>query len=135
MFDSALALMAQGYAWLPDRRRRSRGKPVHCRLMGKNAVALHGPEAVRFFYTTRTTSSATAALPGPVLDTLFGRGAVHTLDDREHQVRKALFMTLLKDRGGLNSLAEYLRVEWDLARQRWAVRTSTLGRAWRNRTA
>ncbi|MEU1485807.1 hypothetical protein [Streptomyces sp. NPDC005752] len=29
--------MAQGYAWLPDRRRRSGSKPVHCRLMGKNA--------------------------------------------------------------------------------------------------
>lgn len=50
MLDSTRALLAQGYAWLPGRHRRSRGKPVHCRLMGKNAVALRGPEAVRFFY-------------------------------------------------------------------------------------
>ena len=97
MFDSTLALMAQGYAWLPDRRRRSGGKPVHCRLMGKNAVALRGPEAVRFFYDERHIERH-GALPGPVLDTLFGRGAVHTLDDRQHRVRKALFMSLLTDR-------------------------------------
>ncbi|WP_405652241.1 cytochrome P450 [Streptomyces sp. RK9] len=121
MFDSTLALIAQGYAWLPDRYRRSRGKPVRCRLMGKNAVALHGPEAVRFFYD-ESHIERHGALPGPVLDTLFGRGAVHTLDGSEHQVRKALFMSLLKDRGSLDSLAERLRSEWALARQRWAGR-------------
>ncbi|MFE8009460.1 cytochrome P450 [Streptomyces sp. NPDC057418] len=121
MFDSTLALMTQGYAWLPDRRRRSGGKPVHCRLMGKNAVALHGPEAVHFFYD-ESHIERHGALPGPVLDTLFGRGAVHTLDDHQHRVRKALFVSLLKDRGGLKSLTEHLRAEWDLAQKRWAGR-------------
>ncbi|HEY9329283.1 MAG TPA: cytochrome P450 [Streptomyces sp.] len=121
MLDSTLALMAQGYAWLPDRRRRSGDNPVHCRLLGKNTVALHGPEAVRFFYD-ESHIERHGALPGPVLDTLFGRGAVHTLDGRQHRVRKTLFMSLLKDCGGLDSLAKQLRVEWDLARQRWAGR-------------
>ncbi|MEU6990963.1 cytochrome P450 [Streptomyces sp. NPDC046465] len=121
MFDSTLALMTQGYTWLPDRRRRSRGKPVQSRLMGKKAVALHGPEAVRFFYDENHVERH-GALPGPILDTLFGRGAVHTLDGREHRVRKALFMFPLKDRDGLKSLAEHLGAEWDLAHQRWAGR-------------
>ncbi|MFD7435999.1 cytochrome P450 [Streptomyces sp. NPDC059861] len=121
MLDHTLALLVQGYAWLPDRRRRSRGKPVHVRLMGKNAVALRGPEAVRFFYD-ESHIERRGALPGPLLDTLFGRGAVHTLDGQEHRVRKALFMSLLKDRGGLNSLVDHLGAQWDLARQRWAGR-------------
>ncbi|MEU1117434.1 MULTISPECIES: cytochrome P450 [unclassified Streptomyces] len=121
MFDSTLALMVQGYAWLPDRRRRSGGRPVVCRLMGKRAVAIHGPEAVRFFYDEGHVERR-GALPGPLLDTLFGRGAVHTLDGREHRVRKDLFMSLLKDRDGLSSLVDHLEVQWDLARQRWSGR-------------
>ncbi|MGW6271218.1 cytochrome P450 [Streptomyces sp. NPDC055060] len=121
MFDSTLALMTQGYAWLPDRRRRSHGKPVQTRLMGKNAVAIHGPEAVRFFYE-ESHIERHGALPAPVLDTLFGRGAVHTLDGRPHQVRKSLFMSLLKDRGGLDALTDRLAVEWELARDRWTRR-------------
>ncbi|MFD0055895.1 cytochrome P450 [Streptomyces sp. NPDC127168] len=107
MLDSTRALLAQGYAWLPGRHRRSRGKPVHCRLMGKNAVALRGPEAVRFFYDEKP-HRAPGRSPGPVLDTLFGRGAVHTLDGRQHRVRKAL--------------AAHLETEWARARQRWAGR-------------
>ncbi|MET7359897.1 cytochrome P450 [Streptomyces sp. NPDC005562] len=121
MFDSTLTLMVQGYAWLPDRRRRSGGRPVACRLMGKRAVAIHGPEAVRFFYDESHVERR-GALPGPLLDTLFGRGAVHTLDGREHRVRKDLFMSLLKDRDGLSSLVDHLEVQWDLARQRWSGR-------------
>lgn len=121
MFDSTLALLTEGYAWLPDRRRRSHGKPVHSRLIGKNTVALHGPEAVRFFYD-ESHIKRHGALPSPLLDTLFGRGAVHTLDGQAHHVRKALFMSLLKDQGGLASLADHLGAQWDLARQRWAGR-------------
>ncbi|MFJ8803437.1 cytochrome P450 [Streptomyces sp. NPDC102487] len=121
MFDSTLELMTTGYAWLPNRRRRSAGRPVHTRLGGKNVVALHGPEAVRFFYDESHVKRG-GALPGPVLDTLFGRGAVHTLDGGQHRVRKALFTLLLKDRGGLASLTDHLGVQWELARQRWAGR-------------
>ncbi|WP_333761807.1 cytochrome P450 [Streptomyces sp. IBSBF 2390] len=121
MFDSTLALMTTGYAWLPDSRRRTGGKPVRTRLLGKDTVALHGPEAVRFFYDERHIHRH-GALPTPVLDTLFGRGAVHTLDGPDHRTRKGLFMALLKDRGGLHSLAEHLDAQWERARDRWAHR-------------
>ncbi|MFI2780453.1 cytochrome P450 [Streptomyces sp. ALB3] len=121
MIDSTLALLTEGYGWLPDRRRRSHGEPVRTRLMGRRAVALHGPEAVRFFYD-ESHIERRGALPGPLLDTLFGRGAVHTLDGGAHRVRKALFMSLLKDRGGLASLARHLGAAWDDAHQQWVGR-------------
>ncbi|MBL1110618.1 cytochrome P450 [Streptomyces sp. 5-8] len=121
MIDSTLALMTTGYAWLPDRRRRSGGKPVRTRLMGKETVAIHGPEAVRFFYDEGHIHRH-EALPAPVLDTLFGRGAVHTLDGPDHRVRKDLFIALLKDRGGLHSLAGHLDTQWERARERWTHR-------------
>ncbi|MFE6487177.1 hypothetical protein ACFVGN_30175 [Streptomyces sp. NPDC057757] len=37
-------------------------------------------------------------MPAPLLDTLFGRGAVHTLDGEEHRVRKALFTCRARQR-------------------------------------
>ncbi|MEU7556649.1 cytochrome P450, partial [Streptomyces sp. NPDC044571] len=76
MIDSTLSLLAHGYAWLPDLRRgNDTRRPVRTRLMGRRAVVLHGREAVEFFYDEHHVLRQ-GALPGPVLDTLFGRGAV-----------------------------------------------------------
>jgi fatty-acid peroxygenase len=121
MYDSTLALLAKGYAWLPDRRRRSGGAPVRTRLLGKPAIALHGADAVGFFYDEAHVRRR-SALPEPVVDTLFGQGAVHTLDGERHRVRKELFVSLLKDRGRVAALARRAAEEWELARAGWAGR-------------
>jgi fatty-acid peroxygenase len=118
--DATLPALAQGYAWLPDLRRRSGDGPVvRTRLMGRPAVVLHGPEAVRFFYDEEHVRRR-SALPGPVLDTLFGRGAVHTLDGQRHRARKALFVSLLKDPASVDDLAERAGARWDEAAAQWA---------------
>ncbi|MER7521098.1 cytochrome P450 [Streptomyces sp. NPDC126499] len=95
--DHTLALLLKGYDWLPAVRRRHDGDgAVATRLLGRPVRVLHGPEAVSFFYDERHARRG-GALPGPVLDTLFGRGAVHTLDGPEHRARKALFLSWLTD--------------------------------------
>ncbi|MFF8610393.1 cytochrome P450 [Streptomyces sp. NPDC015346] len=109
--DSTAALLIKGYAWLPDLRRRSDGGLVRTRLLGHPTVALHGPDAVPFFYDENHVRRHDA-LPGPVLDTLFGRGAVHTLDAEEHRVRKALFVGELTDPAGVAELVDRVRAEW-----------------------
>ncbi|MFI1936254.1 cytochrome P450 [Streptomyces purpureus] len=109
--DSTAALLLKGYTWLPDRLRRGGAGPVRTRLLGRPAVALHGPEAVGFFYDERNVRRRDA-LPGPVLDTLFGRGAVHTLDGEAHRVRKALFVERLTDAEAVSALVERVREEW-----------------------
>ncbi|MHC3458909.1 cytochrome P450 [Streptomyces flavovirens] len=121
MRDSSLALLTKGYAWLPDRRRRSGFAPVRTRLLGKPAIVLHGPEAVPFFYDEAHVPRR-SALPEPVIDTLFGRGAVHTLDGEQHRARKALFVSLLKDRARVASLARHAEEEWEGAQSEWAGR-------------
>ncbi|WP_234426456.1 cytochrome P450 [Streptomyces niger] len=123
--DSTLPLLLEGYAWLPDRRRRNGGAPVRTRLLGKPAIALHGRDAVRFFYD-ESHIHRRDALPGPVLDTLFGRGAVHTLDGEQHRVRKALFVHLLKDRESITDLTERAAAEWERARADWSGRTQVV---------
>ncbi|MFF8513075.1 cytochrome P450 [Streptomyces sp. NPDC015492] len=110
--DSTLPLLARGYAWAPALRRRHGNPPaVPTRLLGRPAVLLHGPEAVEFFYDERLVLRH-GALPGPVLDTLFGRGAVHTLDGETHRVRKELFTTHLMTPDGVQSLGRLAREHW-----------------------
>lgn len=109
--DSTLALLVHGYAWLPNRMRRSLDGTVRTRLMGRPAIALRGPDAVAFFYDEKHVVRA-AALPDPVLDTLFGQGAVHTLDGDVHRARKAMFLALLKDGAGVAALGGCVTRRW-----------------------
>ncbi|WP_445398378.1 cytochrome P450 [Streptomyces sp. LE64] len=114
VLDSTASLLVKGYGWLPDLRRRAQGaEAVPVRLLIHRGVARHGPEAVRFFYDERHVRSQ-GALPGPVLDTLFGRGAVHTLDGAAHRGRKALFTTLLIDPERIAALNGRAAVAWFL---------------------
>jgi fatty-acid peroxygenase len=115
--EQSLALTIKGYAWLPDLRRRGHGEPVPMRLLGRPAVAIGGPTAARFFYEAGTIERH-GAIPGPVLDTLFGRGAVQTLDGRAHELRKALFVALLMG-DGVDTLAKMTGVAFDEAADRW----------------
>ncbi|MCF3122105.1 cytochrome P450 [Streptomyces arenae] len=121
MPDNTLPLLVQGYAWLPDLTRRKGPGPVRTRLMGRPAVALRGPAAVGFFYDEDHVRRR-SALPDPVLSTLFGKGAVHTLDGEEHLGRKALFVSLLKDAAGVTELAQRVAEEWERSRKEWAGR-------------
>ncbi|SEQ15859.1 cytochrome P450 [Streptomyces radiopugnans] len=119
--DSTLSLLARGYAWLPDRMRRTTGPLVRARLLGKPTVALRGPEAVRFVYDERHVRRG-PALPEPVKSTLFGHGAVHTLDGEAHRVRKAMFLSLLKSPQNIAGLVGDATAAWDEAAARWAER-------------
>ncbi|MFM9590373.1 cytochrome P450 [Streptomyces scabiei] len=125
LVDSSLSLLVRGYTWLPDRRRRATGPLVRARLTGRPAVALRGPEAVRFFYDERHVERA-SALPGPVLGTLFGHGAVHTLDGPPHRVRKDLFLSLLTGPKAVAGLVDHVTRAWDAAEASWPHRPSVV---------
>lgn len=114
-------MLANGYAWLPDRLRSVDGDMVRARVMGQHAVGLHGPEAVRFFYDEEHVRRHTA-VPEPVLGTLFGHGAVHTLDGQAHRARKEIFFPLLTDPAGIAELVEHVTAAWDEAVASWAQR-------------
>ncbi|CAM5512692.1 Cytochrome P450 OS=Streptomyces alboniger OX=132473 GN=CP975_33135 PE=4 SV=1 [Streptomyces alboniger] len=121
MLDNTLPLLTRGYAWLPDLSRREGPGAVRTRLMGKPAIALRGPAAVGFFYDEDHVRRRTA-LPEPVLATLFGKTAVHTLDGAEHRKRKELFIKVLKDTSGVTALAERVADEWERSCKEWSDR-------------
>lgn len=115
--DSSLALMSQGYAFLPNRRRAEGRDVVRFGLMGKTAVAGLGPEWARQLYDERYVERSTA-LPGLVTNTLVGQGAVHTLDGEAHRHRKKFFLQSLDGRG-VCALAQSVLRAWDRAVPRW----------------
>lgn len=122
LIDRSLEALTEGYAWLPNRMRESPDQVVRTRVLGRPALAVRGPEAVSFFYDEKNVRRH-GAIPEPVLGTLFGREAVHTLDGHAHRARKELFLPLL-DVGRIAGLVEHVTDEWDEAVDFW----SRLGR-------
>ncbi|BCJ56919.1 cytochrome P450 [Micromonospora endophytica] len=122
--DDTLTVATQGYGWLPNRFRRQPGDVFRTRLLGQPAVALRGPDAVRFFYDERHVRRH-GAVPEPLRGTLFGKKAVHTLDGEPHRVRKAMFTALLMN-GGFDGLVERTGEAWEAAVRTWAGRRVVL---------
>ncbi|MFD0851920.1 cytochrome P450, partial [Actinomadura adrarensis] len=117
--DSTVVLLSEGYAWLPDLFRKATGPVVHTRLIGRPTTGLHGPDAVRFFYD-EDHIVRNPALPEPVLSTLFGHGAVHTLDGDMFRVRKELFVSQLMRPEAVRGMVEQIGAAWDEAIPAWA---------------
>ncbi|MFC3384672.1 cytochrome P450 [Couchioplanes azureus] len=115
--DRTLALGIKGYAWLPDLRRRCGGAPVRMRVMGQPALGIGGVDAAEFFYGDGNLERHTA-LPHPVVASLFGEGAVHTLDAQAHRARKALFVSLLLG-DGIDAVAKLAGEAFDQAAESW----------------
>jgi fatty-acid peroxygenase len=118
-------LALNGYAWLPALWRRGNGVAARTRVMGRHAVALRGPEAVRFFYDERHVRRH-AAVPEPVQGTLFGHGAIHTLDGARHRLRKAMFLSLLTDPDNVADLVDRVADAWNETVATWRPRRSVV---------
>ncbi|MFQ1003962.1 cytochrome P450 [Modestobacter sp. SSW1-42] len=116
--DQSLPMLAKGYAWLPDRRRAAGRDTVRTRVMLRPALGVEGPAGARFVYDEDHVRRS-GALPEPVVSTLFGHGAVHTLDGEAHRVRKAMFVHLLMGEG-VAALVDRVAGAWDDATHRWA---------------
>lgn len=124
--DDTLGLVLGGYAWLPALRRKSGdAEAVFLRLLGRRAVALRGKAAVSFFYDESHVRRH-GAIPEPVQGTLFGHGAIHTLDGEAHRHRKAMFLSVLKDPYQVRALTESVSAAWAAAAPGWAGRPVVL---------
>lgn len=116
--DSSLALLREGYTFLPRRRRRYRTNLFGLRLMGEATVCLSGAEGAALFYD-QTKFQREGALPRRIQTTLMGEHGVQTLDDEAHRHRKALFMSVMTP-ASLHRFATQLAENWRAYLQRWA---------------
>ena len=120
--DRSLVLLREGYRFTGRRRRWGDGptpsdRAVELRLLGQRAVLVGGGDAVRFFYDGAAFRRRDA-LPRPVANTLFGRGAIHTLDGEAHLHRKAMLLRLLSP-ASARAIAGRTDSLWAAAAERW----------------
>ncbi|MGQ7792884.1 cytochrome P450 [Faunimonas sp. B44] len=94
-FDSTLALMREGYRFIPNRCRRLGSDAFETRLMLRKAVCISGPEAAEMFYGGERFTRV-GAMPNRVLALLQDRGSVQTLDGNAHRHRKAMFLAMME---------------------------------------
>jgi fatty-acid peroxygenase len=93
--DLLTQLLRHGYGGVElERRARSGGDTFATRMAGRRAVVVRGPAGAELFYD-ETVVRRTGAIPFPLRGLLFGRGAIHGLDDEAHDVRKQLFFDVL----------------------------------------
>lgn len=117
--DRTLTLVRQGYQfsdWL-DEHSAAPGPATPLRLLGRRSLLLRGRDGVRLFYDEDRVRRSDA-LPGAVAHSLFGKGAVHGLDDREHRDRKRLFLEVTRPER-VADLAGRIADKWDVEVDRW----------------
>jgi len=118
--DDTADLVREGYAFLPNRRQAAGSDVVDVRLLGRRVVAACGPSWARLFYDSDLFERH-KAVPEPVRSTLFGKGAVHTLDGEPHRRRKQMFTSVLGP-PGIGGLVDAVTAEWDDAARAWSSR-------------
>lgn len=95
MTDLALGLLRHGYRAIEaERNARGGGDTYVTRLLGRRTVVVGGEHGARLFYDESVVRRR-GAVPMPLRHLLFGRGAVHGLDDEAHRGRKALHLSIL----------------------------------------
>ena len=95
MTDLTLRLLRDGYRAIErDRAARGGATTYESRMLGRRAVVLGGASGAQVFYDDAVVRRK-AAIPPPLAWLLFGRGAVHGLDDTDHLARKEMFLGVL----------------------------------------
>lgn len=125
MTDLAVLLRRHGYDAIEiDRRARGGGPTYPSRLLGRRAVVLGGSRGARAFYDESMVERR-GAVPPPIAWLLFGRGAVHGLDDDLHRDRKLMFLEALSAEK-VHALFADVRRELETTRDRWVGRQVAL---------
>ncbi|WP_175990748.1 cytochrome P450 [Bacillus sp. Marseille-Q1617] len=115
--DHTLALLREGYLYIPNRRQGFGSDVFETRLLGKKAICLSGKDAAELFYDNAKFKRKGAA-PERAAQTLFGKNGVQSLDGEHHKHRKELFMSVMT-REELKRLAGIHEEEWHRATDQW----------------
>ncbi|MBM6628701.1 cytochrome P450 [Mammaliicoccus vitulinus] len=118
--DSTLKVLKEGYKYVPNRLEKFDTNIFELRALGgRRTVVISGKEAAELFYNNELTERQ-GTLPKRVVNTLFGKGAIHTTGGKKHIDRKALFMSLMTEEN-----LDYLR---ELTRSTWFMNTERMER-------
>lgn len=115
--DGTMALLREGFLFIPNRCKALNSQVFETRLMGKEVLCLSGYEAAELFYDNDLFERKDAA-PKRLQKSLTGEGGVQSLDDAAHRNRKAMFLSLMtptnlgKFVGSLNKEQKKAALQW-----------------------
>nr|WP_241864499.1 cytochrome P450 [Staphylococcus massiliensis] len=115
--DNTVDIIKGGYTYVPGKLEEFDSKAFEVRALGGKKIAvMSGKEAAEIFYDNEKMERQ-GTLPKRIVNTLFGKGAIHTTAGKKHVDRKALFMSLMTDEN-LNYLRELTRNYWFMNTER-----------------
>lgn len=112
-------LATQGYRALQHLWDGVDGHGQTARLGGRRVLVVRGADGAELFYDTALVRRRGAA-PAVIANPLFGRGAVHGLDDAAHDHRKRVFMDCLTP-AETHRLADTVDAAWAARVRGWSA--------------
>lgn len=118
--DNSFTLLKEGYLFIKNRMDQLQTNIFETRLLGQKVICMTGVEAAKIFYDTERFRRKGAA-PYRVQQTLFGVGAIQTMDGAEHLHRKQLFLSLMPTLEE-KRLGELVKEQWYKSIPRWEAK-------------
>jgi fatty-acid peroxygenase len=121
--DATLALLREGYDFIPRRCARLGSDVFRTQLMLRPVLCARGPAAAKTFYADGRFTRR-GGMPAITLRLLQDKGSVQLLDGAAHRHRKAMFVDILLDDVRMSALAAAVREEMEAALADWEERRS-----------
>ncbi|CAN7396732.1 cytochrome P450 [Rossellomorea sp. LjRoot5] len=115
--DRTLSIFKDGYEFIQKRTQKHHLDVYETKVLGKKVALLSGEAGVKLFYDNEKMKR-NGAMPPHILNTLFGKGGVQTLDGQSHVHRKRLFLSLMT-REGLDELHKITTRQWNAYARKW----------------
>jgi fatty-acid peroxygenase len=115
--DRTLSIFKDGYEFIQKRTQKHHLDVYETKVLGQKVALLSGEAGVKLFYDNEKMKR-NGAMPPHILNTLFGKGGVQTLDGKSHEHRKRLFMSLMTPEG-LKDLHKITTKQWKAYALEW----------------
>lgn len=115
--DHTFTMLREGYQYILNRSMGFQSDVFETRLLGKKTICMVGKDAAEVFYDTEKFQRKDAA-PNRLIQTLFGKKGVQTLDGQKHKHRKEMFMSIMSPEQ-MSQLLDITKKQWDIAVSKW----------------
>lgn len=115
--DSTIDLLQEGYLFIKNRVNQYQSDIFETHLLGEKVICISGEEATKIFYNPELFYRKDAT-PKRVQKTLFGVGAIQSMDGKAHIHRKQLFMSLMTP-SYQNQLAKLVMEKLQSSIEKW----------------
>src|SRR5699024_6253881 len=111
------SLMREGYMYISNRCHSFQSDIFETRLFGMSAICMRGKKAAELFYDNEKFKRK-GATPKWVVKSFFGENSVQTLDEKDHQHRKDMLMSIMTS-DKLQQIVDITEQQWEKAIDKW----------------